>query len=86
MFWAAFSGATSRTGLILLFGNPEAERTGITGLVIEELYRRILSTLLLNEGAIFQHDNAPTHTVYVVRDALRDMNIKLWNGHRTRQI
>ncbi|EKV05087.1 Transposable element tc3 transposase, putative [Penicillium digitatum PHI26] len=77
MFWAAFSGATRRTGLIPLFGNPEAERTGITGLVIEELYRRILPTLMSNEGAIFQHDNAPTHTAYVVRDALREMNIEV---------
>ncbi|KAJ5493597.1 hypothetical protein N7463_009684 [Penicillium fimorum] len=29
MFWAAFSGAIRRTGLIPLFGDPNAERTGI---------------------------------------------------------
>ncbi|KAJ5496357.1 hypothetical protein N7463_008344 [Penicillium fimorum] len=83
MFWAAFSRATRRTGLIPLFGNPEAERTGITGLVIEELYRRILPTLISNEGAIFQHDNAPTHTAYVVRNALSEMNIEVmeWPPH-----
>ncbi|KAJ5529938.1 hypothetical protein N7527_003331 [Penicillium freii] len=57
MFWAAFSGANRRTGLIPLFGNAEAERTGITGLVIEELYRRILPILLENQDSIFQHDN-----------------------------
>lgn len=73
MFWAAFSGATRRTGLIPLFGNPEAERTGITGLVIEELYRRILPILLDNQDCIFQHDNAPSHTAYIVRDALAEM-------------
>ena len=53
MFWAAFSGATRRIGLIPLFGDPEAERIGITGLVIKDLYRRILPTLIVNQDSIF---------------------------------
>jgi hypothetical protein len=53
MFWAAFSGATRRTGLIPLFGDPKAERTGVTGLVIEDLYRRILPILIVNQDSIF---------------------------------
>lgn len=73
MFWAAFSGATRRTGLIPLFGDPETERIGIIGFVIEDLYRRILPTLIVNQDCIFQHDNAPTHTAYVVQDALAEM-------------
>ena len=45
--------------------------------MIEELYRRILPILIQNEDAIFQHDNAPTHTAHVVRDALAEMNIEV---------
>jgi hypothetical protein len=53
MLWAAFCGAARRTGLIPLFGNPEAERRGATSLVIEELYRQILPTLISNQDGIF---------------------------------
>ncbi|KAJ5512190.1 hypothetical protein N7463_001742 [Penicillium fimorum] len=83
MFWAAFSGAIRRTGLIPLFGDPNAERTGVTSLVIEDLYRRILPILVINQDSIFQHDNAPTHTAYVVRDALAEMQIEVmeWPPH-----
>jgi hypothetical protein len=83
MFWSAFSGATRRTGLIPLFGDPESEHGGINRFVIRDLYLRNLPTLLANEGCIFQHDNAPTHTAYVVRDALRDMEIEImeWPPH-----
>lgn len=82
MFWAAFS-ATRRTGLIPLFGDPESERGGINRFVIEELYRRVLPTLLPAEDGIFMHDNAPTHTAYVVRDALQEMEIEvmIWPPH-----
>ncbi|OGE49971.1 hypothetical protein PENARI_c019G06796 [Penicillium arizonense] len=77
MFWAAFCGAARRTGLIPLFGNPEAERRGVTSLVIEELYRQILPTLISNQDGIFQYDNAPTHTASVVQRALADMDIEV---------
>ncbi|KAJ5369237.1 uncharacterized protein N7496_008997 [Penicillium cataractarum] len=82
MFWAAFS-ATRRTGLIPLFGDPESERGGINRFVIEELYRRVLPTLLPTEGGIFMHDNAPTHTAYIVRDALEELAIEVivWPPH-----
>jgi hypothetical protein len=76
MFWAAFSGAPVKTGLIPLFGNPDAEKKSITGEVIRELYARILPTLLSHcEDAIFQHDNAPAHTAHAVRDLLNELNI-----------
>ena len=82
MFWAAFS-ATRRTGLIPLFGDPTSERGGVNRFVIEELYRRVLPTLLPAEDGIFMHDNAPTHTAYVVRDALEEMEIEVmvWPPH-----
>ena len=75
MFWAYFLGAPRKTGLIPLFGDPNATRKGITKEVIYKLYQRILPTLLANPDAIFQHDNAPTHTAYIVQGLLREMNI-----------
>jgi hypothetical protein len=48
MFWATFCGVARRTGLIPLFGNPEVERRSVTSLVIKELYRQILPTLISN--------------------------------------
>ncbi|KAJ5148853.1 hypothetical protein N7448_000431 [Penicillium atrosanguineum] len=72
MFWAYFSGAPRKTGLIPLFGDPTADRKGITKEVIHNLYRGILPTLLTNEDALFQHDNAPTHTAYIVQALLLD--------------
>lgn len=77
MFWAAFSGAPRKTGLIPLFGDPTAERTGITGAVIHDLYRRILPTLIQNADGIFQHDNAPTHTAHIVRELLHDLGLEV---------
>ena len=83
MFWAAFSGATRRTGLVPLFGDPESERGGVNSIVIRDLYLRILPTLISYEGSIFQHDNAPTHTAHVVREALRDLELEVmeWPPH-----
>ena len=77
MFWAAFSGATRRTGLIPLFGDPDSERGGVNSVVIRDLYLRILPILIANEDCIFQHDNAPTHTAHIVRDALQDLEIEV---------
>lgn len=77
MFWACFSGAPRKTGLIPLYGDPNAQRKGITKEVIYTLYRGILPTLLANEDAIFQHDNAPTHTAYIVQELLRELGVNV---------
>jgi hypothetical protein len=68
MFWAAFSGLPRRSGLILLFGDPMSRRGGVSSHTIEELYRRVLPTLLssINHDAIFQQDNAPVHRANIV--------------------
>lgn len=83
MFWAAFSGAERRTGLIPLFGDSRSPNNGKNRFVIEDLYRRILPILMVNEDGIFQQDNAPTHTAHVVRNALNDMGIEVmeWPPH-----
>lgn len=43
----------------------------------------MLPTLLPAEDGIFMHDNAPTYTAYVVRDALAEMEIEvmIWPPH-----
>lgn len=66
MFWAAFSGSTRCTSLIPLFGDPRSQHSGVNRFVIDDLYRRVLPTLLRFEDSIFQHDNAPTHTAFIV--------------------
>lgn len=77
MFWGAFCGDLRRTSLIPLFGDSQSERGGINRFVIEELYRRILPTLIVHEDGIFQHDNAPSHTAIIVRQALDEMQIEV---------
>lgn len=66
MFWAYFLGAPRKTGLIPLYGDLNTERKGITKEVIYTLYRGILPILLTNEDTIFQYNNTPTYTVYIV--------------------
>lgn len=76
MFWAAFS-ASRRTGLIPLFGDPTSEYSRANRFVIEELYRQVLPTLLPTKDSIFMYDIAPTHTPFVVRDALAELEIEV---------
>ncbi|KAJ5644671.1 hypothetical protein N7507_010682 [Penicillium longicatenatum] len=61
-----------RSSLIPLFGDPESRRGGVSSRTIDELYRRVLPTLLniLDHDAIFQQDNAPIHTAHLVQDTL----------------
>lgn len=33
--------------------------------------------MLANQSAIFQHDNAPTYTAYIVRDTLAELQIEV---------
>ncbi|KAJ6094481.1 hypothetical protein N7467_001994 [Penicillium canescens] len=79
MFWAAFCGLPRRSGLIPLLGDPESQRGSVSSRTIEELYRRVLPTLLnsLGHNAIFQQDNAPVHTAYIVRDALNELEYEI---------
>ncbi|KAJ5117887.1 hypothetical protein N7526_010910 [Penicillium atrosanguineum] len=80
MFWAAFSGCGRRTGLIPLFGRADSPRGGVNRWAILELYQRVLPTLINGiEGAIFQQDNAPVHTAFVVRDWLAEQEFEIMN-------
>ena len=77
MFWAAFSGTTRHTGLVPLFGDARSEHSGVHRFFIDDLYRHVLPTLLRFEDNIFQHDSAPTHTAFIVREMLNELNIEV---------
>lgn len=66
MFWAAF-GYGLRTTLVLMNGDPASARGGVTARVYKEVLSQYLPPILGN-FAIFIHDNAPIHTVYIIRD------------------
>jgi hypothetical protein len=53
MFWAAFSGALRRSGLVDLYGDPDSPNKGVNRFVILDLYQRILPTLLIDPSSIF---------------------------------
>ena len=78
MFWAAFS-QISRTGLILLNGDSDSIRKGVTARVIIDLYQNQLLNIL-GPGDIFMQDNAPVHTARIVRNLLQEMGliIMIW--------
>jgi hypothetical protein len=75
MLWAAF-GSNRRTGLVPLDGDPEAPRGGVTSWVIREVYRAFLPDIMI-EGGEFMHDGAGPHRGHIVRDLLRQMDIKV---------
>lgn len=68
MFWAAFSHQR-RSGLIALDGR-------VNGQHIVDLYSAILPDIV-GPGDIFMHDNAPSHTAYIVRALLRELRIEV---------
>lgn len=77
MLRACFAGSPRKTSLIPLHGDSTAGKKGITKEVIYDLYQRILPILLDNEDAIFQHDNAPTHTARIAQALLCELDINV---------
>ena len=66
MFWAAF-GDNMQTGLILLDGNSDSRRDGVSGQVIRDLYEAFLPDFI-QRSDIFMHDGAPVDRAYIVTD------------------
>jgi transposase len=75
MLWAAF-GHDRRTGLVPLDGDPEAARGGVSSWVIKELYQAFLPDIMVPDGE-FMHDGAGPHRGHIVKDILREMNIRV---------
>jgi hypothetical protein len=78
MLWAVF-GHDRRSGLVPLDGDPLAARRGVTSWVIRELYRAFLPDVMV-EGGEFMHDGAGVHRGNIIKDILREIEIRvmLW--------
>jgi transposase len=74
MLWAAF-GHNRRTGIIPLDGDLLAARNRITSWVIRALYQAFLPDII--ERGEFMHDGARPHPGHIVRDILREMQIRV---------
>jgi hypothetical protein len=75
MLWAAF-GHNRRTGSVPLDGDPLAKNKGITSWVIKELYRAFLPDIIV-EGGEFMQDGAGPHRGLIIRELLREMEIRV---------
>jgi transposase len=64
------------TGLVPLYGDPEAPRGGVSGRVIRDLYQAQLPELT-EPGDIFMQDNARVHTARVVKEVLNSLQIEV---------
>jgi transposase len=74
MLWAAF-GHNRRTGLVPLDGDPLVARGGVTSWVIKE-YQAYLPDIMV-EGGEFMYNGAGPHCGHIVRDILREMEIRV---------
>lgn len=78
MFWAAF-GYGIRTDLVVLTGDPESIKGGVTA----RIYCQVLSDYLptvLDYDSIFMHDGASIHTAKIVRQWLEDNDIEVMDS------
>lgn len=66
MFWACF-GFGCRTDLVVMEGDQNARRGGVTALVYREVLTEYLPTIL-EYDSIFMQDNAPIHKAHIIRD------------------
>jgi transposase len=75
MFWACF-GFGIRTDLVVMEGDENAKRGGVTARVYIEVLREYLPTILEHDS-IFMQDNAPIHKAHLVRDFLLEEGIDI---------
>src|ERR1700712_5651469 len=75
MFWAAF-GWGIRTDLVIMRGDPDTPREGVTAARYLEVLDEYLPTILHNDS-IFMQDNAPIHKAHFVQQWFRDIGIEL---------
>ena len=73
MFWAAF-GWGLRSDLVVMLGDPNSARGGVTAQRYLEVLEEYLPTVL-GYDSIFMQDNAPIHRARIIQDWFRDMGI-----------
>ena len=74
MFWASF-GFGIRTNLVVMKGDPDALRGGVTARRYIEVLEEYLPTIL-DSDSIFMQDNASIHIAYIVRQWFIDNAIE----------
>lgn len=74
MFWAAF-GHGKRTNIVVMKGDPEAARGGVTARRYIEIIQEYLPTIL-DFDSIFMQDNSSLHTAYLTQGWLSDHGIQ----------
>jgi uncharacterized membrane protein YheB (UPF0754 family) len=74
MFWAAF-GHGKRTNIVVMKGDPDAPRGGVTARRYVEIIEEYLPTIL-DYNSIFMQDNSSLHTAYLTQGWLRDHGIQ----------
>ena len=77
MIWGAFSGA-GRFELVVMHGDPEAKRGGVSSRSYLATWKEHLPPLL-GEAFTFMQDNAPIHKAHIIRNWFRRERI---SGHR----
>jgi transposase len=75
MFWAAF-GWNRRIDLVLMNGDEELARGGVSSRIYKQILEEYLLTIL-NDDSIFMHDGARIHHTKMIKDFLRDLNVEL---------
>ena len=75
MFWAAF-GFGIRSDLVIMEGDQNAKRGGVTAKVYLEVLAEHLPTIL-EHNSIFMQDNAPIHKANKVTEWFQEMGINV---------
>jgi hypothetical protein len=73
MVWGAFGGG-QRSELVLMPGDPDSKRGGVTSVVYLEVLEDILPTLW-EPGLEFMQDNAKIHTAKVIKTWFAEQRI-----------
>jgi hypothetical protein len=61
-----------------MHGDPKSARGSVTTNVVQSTYSTYVPTVLLNRSnTIFMHNNASTHTAYIVRNLLRGLGVEV---------
>ena len=66
MVWGAFCGI-EKSPLVVLHGDPNSARGGITAEQYLECLKKDLPSLMIGDGKVFMHDGAPIHRAKIVR-------------------
>ncbi len=78
MIWAAFHGET-KGEVVVLKGDPESVRGGVTAARYLECLKKHLPGLMQEERQTFMHDGAGIHTANIIKDWLKERGYTVMN-------